>query len=230
MRILLLGALILALMTENMPTWSDVSPRAQYAIASQGITRDMYKQLARGKILTLRRAVPPSKAGVHVAAFAIVRAPVERLWEAISDCSRQPEFMPNVKSCELVPPNHPLPPNTEWHKLQLVFHSLFFTKKVNIIDQVKLEPPHYLHWKEVKGDLRTNEGYYRIIAIAPDIQLLIYDTLTDPGIFVPDFVQSMLVKSSLPHVVAALRNRAEATGDSARRGSLDSRTRSNAEQ
>ena len=61
----------------------------------------------------------------------------------------------------------------------------------------------------MRGDTKVNEGYYRIITIAPDTQLVVYDALVDPGISVPGFVKTWIIGKSLPGVITSLRDRME---------------------
>jgi len=49
----------------------------------------------------------------------------------------------------------------------------------------------------------------RIITIAPDTQLVVYDALVDPGVSVPDFVKTWIIGKSLHGVITALRDRTE---------------------
>jgi len=72
-----------------------------------------------------------------------------------------------------------------------------------------MEAPNYLRWNQVRGGAKVNEGYYRIITIAPDTQLLVYDALVDPGVSVPDFVKTWIIGECLPGVITALRDRTE---------------------
>jgi hypothetical protein len=191
------------------PDWASMNGAVLEMLKAEGIQEKTYAGLAQGKIVTDRRPVPVGKTGVHVAAFGIVRAPVERLWNAIEDCGRTHEFMPHMESCVTVQPDRPLAPNERWDALELSFRILFFTRTARIINQATIEAPHYLGWKQVKGDAKTNEGYYRIISITPDVQLLVYDTSTDPRIPVPNFIKAWLIKHGLPGVIAALRLRVE---------------------
>ena len=71
---------------------------AASALKAEGIREEMYEQLAPGDVVTEQRPVPAGKTGVHLASFGIVRGPVDRLWNAITDCGRTPEFMPHIDS------------------------------------------------------------------------------------------------------------------------------------
>ena len=59
--------------------------------------------------------------GVHVAAFGTVNGSIDKLWSAITDCSELAKFMPNIESYVEVQPDHELPPNERWYRLQLSF-------------------------------------------------------------------------------------------------------------
>jgi uncharacterized membrane protein len=184
-------------------------PDAAAALKAEGIYEERYDELVQGDIFTERRPVPAGKTGVHVAAFGIVRSPVDKLWNAIEDCGRTPEFMPHIESCTPVRPDHELLPNQRWEKLQLSFNILFFRKTATIVNEATLDAPNYLSWQQVRGDTKVNQGYYRIVTLALDMQLMVYDTLSDPGIPVPGFIKAWLIRNSLPGVITALRNRVE---------------------
>lgn len=192
------------------PHWGRLPAGAAATLKAEGIQEESYERLAQGDVLTERRPVPVGKTGVHVAAFGIVRSHVDKLWNAIEDCGRTPEFMPHIESCVPVPPDHALLPNQRWEELELSFRILFFKKTARIVNEASMEAPNYLSWRQVRGDAKVNEGYYRIITITPDMQLVVYDTLSDPGIPVPDFVKAWLIRNSLPGVIGALRHRVEA--------------------
>ena len=68
-----------------------------------------------------------------------------------------------------------------------------------------MKPPYYLCWQLVKGDLKTNEGYYRIVTINPNLHLVVYDAMTDPGVPLPENVLSWFSQRSLQGVITALR-------------------------
>lgn len=213
---------MLAVATPGVPDWGHLPVETKDGIKGEGIHEEEYGKLTQREILTEKRPVPAGKTGVHAAAFGIVRCPVEKLWDALENCKRSPEFMPHIKSCKEVRPDQPLPANERWDEVQLSFNVLCFNKTCKIINQTTLDEPHHIGWRLVKGDAKVNEGYYRIITIGPEVQLLIYDELSDPGVSVPSFVQTSLITNSLPDVIAALRNRVE--GQSTNRAAIGEET------
>ena len=198
---------VLAATQPQAPNWGSLPADTLGLMETEGIQEQMYERLVQGDILTERRPVPAGKTGVHLAAFGILHTTTDRLWNAIEDCERLPEFMPHMVSCRPVRPDHALLPNHRWEELALSYKFLFFRKNVRIVNEATLEAPNYLGWKMVRGDAKENQGYYRIITITPDIQLLVYDTLNDPGIPVASFIQTGFIEHSLPGIIEAIRGR-----------------------
>jgi uncharacterized membrane protein len=192
------------------PHWGGLNTGAANALKAEGIRQEMYEHLAAGEVLTEQRPVPAGKTGVHLASFGIVRGPAERVWNAVTDCGRTPGFMPHIDSCALVQPDHALLPNQRWEELGLSFRILFFKKTARIVNEATMEAPNFLGWKQVGGDGKENQGYYRIITIAAHTQLVVFDTLCDPGASVPGFVKNWIIKNSMPGVIEGLRQRVEA--------------------
>lgn len=190
----------------HTPSWRDLPAGPKVAIEAEGIGEAEYVSLMNGEIITRQRLIPAGKSGVHVAAFGTVNGSIDKLWSAITDCSELAKFMPNIESCVEVQPDHELPPNERWYRLQLSFCGcLVFKKTINVINHTTMKPPYYLCWQLVKGDLKTNEGYYRIVTINPNLHLVVYDAMTDPGVPLPENVLSWFSQRSLQGVITALR-------------------------
>ena len=190
----------------SSPHWGSLPADTAAGLNSEGIYAEKYERLLGGDVLTERRPVPAGKTGVHMAALGIVRSPVDKLWKAIGKCGETPPFMPHLDSCALVQPDHPLASNQRWEKLEMSFRILLFNKSTRLVNEDTMEEPNYMSWRQIRGDAKVNEGYYRIITIAPDTQLVVYDALVDPGISVPDFVRDWIIGKSLPGVITSLRD------------------------
>lgn len=207
MNALLLTAALAA--STPAPAYSSLPTEAAAALREERITHKDYEKLAAGDIVTQQRETPKDKTGVHVAAFAIIRGTQEQVFDIVADCKRQPEFMPNFKACEMVTPDQPLPPNERWNENRLEFGFFPLKFKVAIVQHAKLYPPHKLSWARVRGDIKVSEGYWRVVPLAAGVNLLVYDTLSDPGGVVPTSIQRSLIEHTLPATVAAVRKRME---------------------
>lgn len=201
---LLFLSAFLAVTQPNAPRWASLPADTAAQLKAEGIHEQKYEQVAAGEIITEGRPVPAGKTGVHMASIGIIHGPIDKLWGAVGDCKQLPGYMPHVESCGLVSPDHELQANQEWDRMELNFRILFFSAKTELVNETTFHAPHYLSWRQVKGDAKLNEGYYRIITIGPDIQLLVFDELVDPGP-VPGFVKKWIVKNSLPGIVTGLR-------------------------
>ena len=190
----------------TVPTWADLPADTSVKLRAEGICAGEYERLLQGEVVTEQRTVPAGKSGVHVAAFGIITGSVDKLWEVLENCGKSPPFLPYLQSCREVGPDHPLPPNRRWELLKIDIQVLFFSTKMVLVNEKTIDAPNYVRWNHVRGDLKVNEGYFRIISITPDTQLVVYDELVDPGPLVPGFIKAWAVKNTLPEVIAALRD------------------------
>jgi hypothetical protein len=189
-----------------VPNWADLPADTSVKLWVEGIYAGKYERLLQGEVVTEQRPVPAGKSGVHVAAFGIIPGSIDRLWAVLEDCGKSPPVMPFLQSCTVVEPDHPLPSNRRWELLNIDFRMLFFNSKTTLVNERTIEAPNYLRWKQVRGDAKVNEGYFRIISIAPGTQIVVYDALVDPGDLIPGFVKRWVVKNTLPEVITALRD------------------------
>ncbi len=189
--------------------WEELSAKAKTELKSENIDKKLFKQIISGKIVTVHRTVPSGKTGVHVAAFGIINGTTDLTYNVIEDCQKLKEFMPHFTSCKEQKPDTKLPDNEKWMENTLTFGFSLIKFDVSIVQHVSYNPPYKLSWDRVRGDMKVNEGYYRIIPLTKNKQLLVYDILSDVGRAVPGFIQSMLTEQDLPNVVKALQKRVE---------------------
>ncbi|MDR3566558.1 MAG: SRPBCC family protein [Syntrophobacteraceae bacterium] len=185
---------------ERLP--ADVSAN----LLDEGINGALYERLVRGEVITRSRPVPPGKSGVHVAVFGLVYGSADKLWDLIKSCGNSPPIMPSVQSCKVIEPNRPLPPNKRWELLKIDFHMLFFRLRTTMVDEQTIETPNFLRWRQIYGDAKDNEGYFRVITINPCTQVVVYDLLVDTGPLVPECIKAWAVKNTLPGIITALRD------------------------
>lgn len=188
--------------------WATLPATIHTRLADEGIAPDDWEVLQERRILTRRRPLQTGEGGAHVAALALVEAPVETVWSVVADCGRLPEFMPNFVACDDVEPDAPLLPHQRWNRNRLEFGTFPLRFRIDMIVEADLHPPELLRWRRVRGDTRRNEDYWHLIEIGPRAVILVYDVSTDAGA-VPDFVQRALTTRDLPGTVEAVRQRAE---------------------
>ena len=189
----------------DAPHWRDLPASISASLRAEGIDAGGYERLLRGEVLTESRPVPAGKSGVHVAVIGAIHGSVNRLWAEIEDCGDSPPIMPCLESCQVLKPTYPLPPNRRLELLKIEFHLLFFSINTTIVNEETMYAPNYVSWNQVRGEAKVNEGYFRIISVRPGTQIVVYDTLVDPGSLVPEFVKVWVVQNTLPDVIKALR-------------------------
>jgi hypothetical protein len=191
----------------NVPHWAGLPTDTSADLRAEGIYAGKYERLLQGEVLTESRPVPAGKSGVHVAAFGTIRGSVDKLWRVVDDCGTSPPVMPYLQSCRVVEPDHPLPPNRRWEQLKINFRILLFSSNVTLVNEKTIEAPNYLRWKQVRGNAKVNEGYFRIISITPDTQLVVYDELVDPApASLPGFIKRWIIEQCLPELITSLRD------------------------
>ncbi len=190
----------------TVPHWADLPADTSAKVKAEGISAGKYERLLRGEVVTERRPVPDGKSGVHVVTFGTIPGGVDKLWGVLENCGKSPPIMPYLQSCRVVEPDHPLPPNSRWELLKIDFHIAFFSIKTMLVNEKTIEAPNSVRWKQVRGDAKVNEGYFRIISITSGTQLVVYDALVDPGPLIPGFVKTWVVENTLPDLITALRD------------------------
>ncbi|MDR3555501.1 MAG: hypothetical protein P4L55_12165 [Syntrophobacteraceae bacterium] len=189
-----------------IPKWADLPADTSAALWDAGVDSCTYARLLQGEVVSQSRPVLPGKSGVHETVFGLVPGNLDKLWDLLLNCGQSTPIMPHVTSCRLVQPDHPLPQDKRWEQLQIDFQFLFFSIKTTMINEQTIKKPNYLKWRQVQGEAKRNEGYFRVITIAPRLQFVEYNVLVDTGPLVPQFVKTWAIRNTLPKVITALRD------------------------
>ncbi len=197
----------------DVPRWADLPSDTSAKLRDEGIHAEKYERLLQGEVVTEQRPVPAGKTGVHVCTCGAISGSVDKLWEVLENCGKSPPILPYLKSCRVVDADRPLGPDRRWELLEIDFRMFCFSTKTTMVNEKTIEAPNYLRWKQVRGDTKVNEGYFRVISITPDTQVVVYDALVDPGPLVPGFVKTWVLKNTLPDVIKALRDHVVVSAD-----------------
>lgn len=146
---------------------------------------------------------------ITVSESIAVKAPIDNVFDAVSDFARYPKYQPEVKNVKVFKKTN----NTS---------EVAFT--VNIITTVsytlrfKLERPHRITWTMVKGDLlmKANSGAWTLEALGPNLTDLTYAMDVKFGFLVPAGIVNDLIKSHLPAMLKRFKKAAEANAASSR--------------
>jgi hypothetical protein len=146
--------------------------------------------------------------------YLMTAGSLENAWHAVDDCKEMTTYVPHFAECEnTIPPN---PPPSERHDgLTLKYLRLsknvvkFSFVTVTMYQDVWINKPHIYLWRQNHGDMKFNEGYWRFIPVKPKLIVMAYQTLTDVGRMVPDFIQKALTEKDLPNNVRVTRKHIE---------------------
>lgn len=155
-------------------------------------------RLERGEIVTERST---NERGLRGAiGRALIAAPPDRVFEVIADFEHYDRFMPYTVLAVVERRQG----DELWFRTALDFR----LKRVSYTLHVRLDPQRRgLDWTLAGGDLRANEGGWRLEPWGSDESFVTYTAYVDPGFPLPGFMVAKLTESSLPEVIRAVRRR-----------------------
>lgn len=157
------------------------------------------KQLDEGKIVTSVEQNPHTKVYAPTGQ-AIVDAPVEDVWNIITDFNSFGEFMPNTIFYKPV----------GWKDGRLFVDCRIKVALMTLDYQLSYiidENSHTTYWFYVKGPIRDTQGYFRVEPYEKGRSLVTYTTTVEVGAAVPGFIEKALSKSTFPKIFESLRKR-----------------------
>ena len=158
-------------------------------------------RLDRGEILNYLKPIPNTRLTIGEAQ-AIIDAPPQRLWNAITDYNRQSEIAPRTRSVKITKIEN----NTAWVDLVLnapwPLHDAAFTLKVDH-DKKELKT----HWNLVEGNIKESYGSWDIDPVPgnPNISLVTYTLLYDDGRALPRWIVGSFSKKAVKEYIEVMR-------------------------
>ncbi|QDE91247.1 cyclase [Myxococcus xanthus] len=132
----------------------------------------------------------------------IVNAPIEKVFDVITQYERYPEFLPEVKGIR-----------TENRKGNTVdvHYKVDVVKTINYSIHVTEERPTRMSWSYIKGEfMKDNQGSWVLVPEGEGKTKATYTVEMALGALVPKSVVSALVETSLPKMLDAFKRRFEA--------------------
>src|SRR5262245_22513189 len=159
-----------------------------------------WKALEDGAVVTAEVGEPPERKSEQrsVHAAALIAQPPELVWKVLTDFERRPQFLPGAKEIRVVR----VEGNRVW--LDERAQILLITINYRVINTLEPETG-VMSWvldKEVAHDIADSEGTWRVIALDGGTRTLVtYQARIDTGQPVPGFLESFLMKRSLPQLI-----------------------------
>ena len=181
---------------------------ALISIAEANIPLDeaRLKRLMKGDVLVnVIKAEGPSKG--MVAATVLIDAPVEHVWQVMTDCGEIPTFVPGVESCQIMSSG----PNWEIIKHEVKWIWLF--PKLAYVFRATYQKNEQIDFVRIDGDLKAMKGVWQLSPWQANSKTIVhYRVYLDPGFFVPQWLVRRALKKDLPAVLTALRSKVLKSG------------------
>jgi ribosome-associated toxin RatA of RatAB toxin-antitoxin module len=146
----------------------------------------------------------------YIRAAILIAAPAERVWAILEDCENAPEYVPNVLTCELVE-------TLEQQNAQIFRQRIrprWYLPSFEHEFRLDYQPYTRIDVNRVSGPLGKLEGVWRLLPATRGDTILTYSLNFEPGLPVPRFIVGRILGHDLPVILAAVRDRAEATRSS----------------
>lgn len=191
-----------------IPTPACVACNVDPEEVRSGYSKADWKDLALGQIVTTKTDTAGTDGGINtsVQTSAIFPHTPAQVWSVLVDFDSRPAFTPGLEESHI----KKVEGNRVW--LDERVRVWWVNIRYHIIDT--LEPERGLiSWvldKNLDNDIKDSVGSWQLVPLPPGPQTLVrYRARLDTGQPVPAFVESFLVKRSLPKLVGGLREEVE---------------------
>ncbi len=181
-----------------------VGCRANGTGARERFSAEQWAQLIEGEVITSQlREGSGEKARHRSVASGIIAHPSERVWSVLTDFRSWPTFLPNVKETLV----RRAEGNRVWisQHLKVAFVNVRYGA-IWTLDPVQGIGSFQLD-EQVPHDIAASEGTWQLLPIDGGARtLVVYSSKVQTGKPLPGFIESLLLKRSLPNAVRSLRD------------------------
>lgn len=183
---------------------------ASCGVSAQGWPQDpaMQRRLSSGEVIVQEPSIDPSRPRGMVHAAVLIHATPEAIWRIVTDCREAAAFVPGLRSCRRVD----AAVDGHWEDIEQEVHYSWLLPTVRYVFRAEYERPHRIDFHRVSGDLRAEEGAWRLSEMANGAGTLVeYEMYLDPGFWVPQILVKRTLRTDLPQALDALKRRLEGT-------------------
>ena len=164
------------------------------------LTPDQLEAIRSGEVVVESKPVDNLPQGQVWAAIWIPE-PVEAVWDTMLDCDAAPNFVPGMKTCEILETGT----NTDVRRHRVDIG--FLLPDVQYVFRADYTLHQTIRFERVSGGLQSMEGTWRFEPDpATEGTLVRYSVFIDPGFFVPQWMVRKMLRANLPEILEALRN------------------------
>jgi ribosome-associated toxin RatA of RatAB toxin-antitoxin module len=183
------GAIALAVAALPLPTaLADDNAPAPNANANAGLQVDVRRDKGTAyPIFTVKARI-------------VTNAPLQRVWDVLTDYDRLAEFVPDLTSSRLVARD-----GDECIVAQEGFGQFLFIKQpIHLLVRVVETPPSTIQVTLVKGNMHEYSADWVLNAIDANTTQIDYDATLAPMFYVPSLFGTMLMKRDLRNMLAGI--------------------------
>lgn len=143
-----------------------------------------------------------------IKAYCVINKPLDAVWAVMLDYQKFDEFMPRLTKMEILERTRDTAKVTETVRAGL--RTVTYTLDLKF-DHARRRVSWALD-KSRKNDIADTSGAWEFVPWGRGTTLVRYTTSVDSGMFVPRFLEELLVKHGVPETLVSLRRRTESNG------------------
>ncbi len=141
----------------------------------------------------------------RIKAYCVIKKPLDAVWAVMLDYQKFDEFMPRLAKVEILERTRDTVKVTE--AVSVALRTVTYTLDLKF-DHAQRRVSWTLD-KSRKNDIADTSGAWEFVRYGRGTTLARYTSSVDSGMFVPRFLEELLVKSGVPEVLSSLRRRIE---------------------
>lgn len=166
------------------------------------LSDDDWESLGQGEVVVQSEEIDSR---TRVQAAIVIEQPATAIWQVMLDCPNAPEFVPNMRRCEVLE-------QAEDESWEIIEHEVkygWLAPKTVYQFRAEYQPKASIHFERISGDLKHLEGDWMLSPIEglDNYILVSYSVFIDPGFMVPGFITRSALRDDLPEVMRSLRER-----------------------
>jgi ribosome-associated toxin RatA of RatAB toxin-antitoxin module len=179
-------------------------PAAVSAEADSNISQ----RLGNGEIVLLN--ADSSQSGGSARVQALMQTSAQSVWNVITSCERSFIFVDGLKQCQVIEDD-----GGRALVHQVVKKGWLFPTQDFVFESLR-EPYHDIRFILVEGNLKAMEGNWQFTEIQEGV-LIDYSIRVRPGLPVPGFIVSWVMRKGMPDLIACIRGLAGGSGSPERK-------------